>query len=497
MNSPGLPWTIFVPLMAGALGTLLMAGRRRQRLADDYGPWLRLGALLAVCAGLLLEAIFLAFTPDAASVTLLGMVFSTSAPARYVLTAANVSLLCAALYYWTMPGPVEEEAEALRRRTWVPVALGGASTLLTCVGLAADRLMSTLLLLGAAMLVAMLALPMLRPGPIGGRNQSGSYVDDEEVAAEAQIEARGYAGALKHVALAVIATSLWVVGATLVERYGFNLENRGLLQFGIGLLAAGLVVWAGSMPFAASWGDLIDGAPTAAIVALGACAPVALLAGMLALAPVEGSLARGAAAGWVGAMGALLAGLRALGAMPRPARDARKEQGSTKIASLKGMTVAVAVSWAVYGVLSSSQTGAVGAMLVATNVALAVPLLLVGRRWAVVVGVVSMLGLPPFGGFAGAVLVAQSAANAGGLWLALLLAGSGLVGGAWLANRGQEWASPAIIEDGDRGWKERLTDPIVLLTVVLAAAQVGLFLVGSWRLAPLLSWATVPWLSGP
>ncbi|MGA7731358.1 MAG: hypothetical protein WCD37_08800, partial [Chloroflexia bacterium] len=164
---------------------------------------------------------------------------------------------------------------------------------------------------------------------------------------------------------------------------------------------------------------------------------------------------------------------------------------------LKVMTVAVAVSWAVYGVLSSSQTGAVGAMLVATNVALAVPLLLVGGRWAVVVGVVSMLGLPPFGGFAGAMLVAQSAANAGGLWLALLLAGSGLVGGVWLANRGQEWASPAIIEDRDRDWGQRFTDPIALLTVALAAAQVGLFLVGSSRLAPLMNWATVPWLSGP
>ncbi|MGA7733293.1 MAG: hypothetical protein WCD37_18685, partial [Chloroflexia bacterium] len=200
MNSLPLVWTIFVPLIAGALGTLLMAGRRRQRLADEYGPWLRLGALLVMCAGLLLEAIFMAFTPDAASVTLSGMSFSTSAPARYVLTAANVSLLCAALYYWTMPTPVEE-GEALRRGTWVPLALGGTSTLLTCVGLAADRLISTLLLLGAALLVAMLALPMLRPRPADARKHVGSYAEDEEVAAEAQIEARGYAGALKHTAL--------------------------------------------------------------------------------------------------------------------------------------------------------------------------------------------------------------------------------------------------------------------------------------------------------
>jgi formate hydrogenlyase subunit 3/multisubunit Na+/H+ antiporter MnhD subunit len=137
----------------------------------------------------------------------------------------------------------------------------------------------------------------------------------------------------------------------------------------------------------------------------------------------------------------------------------------------------------------------VGAVLLATNIALAVPLLLVGGRWAVLIGVVSLLGLPPFGGFAGAMLIAQSAANAGGLWLGLLLAGSALVGGAWLANRNAEWASPSIVED--REWGRRVTNPLLLLTLALAVAQVALFLVAASRLAPLLSWATVPWLTAP
>jgi hypothetical protein len=492
MNSPSLLWTLVVPLIAGVLGTLLMAGRRVSRLADDYSPWLRLGALLAVCAGLLLEAVFLAYTPDAASVGLFGTSFSTSAPARYVLTAGNVSLLCAALYYWTIPSSVDE-AESAREGTWVPLALGAASTLLTCIGLSTDGLVSTLLLLGSALPVAMIALPPLRPRTPGPENL-GSSPASEEPSQQMRMEARSYAGALKQTALAVIAASLWVGGVMLVERYGLNLENRGLLQFGIGLLAVGLLVWAGSMPFAAAWGDLVDATPAAALVALGACAPVALVAGLLLLAPVEGSLARGAAAGWLGAVGALLAGLRALGWMPRNGGPGRHEPAQ-RIAGLKAMTAAVAVSWAVYGVLSGSQMGAVGAILVATNVALAVPLLLVGGRWAVIIGVASLLGLPPFGGFAGAMLVAQSAANAGGLWLALLLAGSGLVGGAWLSNRGEQWAAPAIVED--REWGRRLTDPILLLTVVLAVAQLALFVVASSRLAPLLGWATVPWLTAP
>jgi hypothetical protein len=491
MNSPSpLFWTIVVPLIAGALGALLMAARRQRALSDEYFPWLRLGALLVVCAGLLLEAIFLAFTPDAASISLLGMSFTTSAPARYALTAANVSLLCSALYFWTIPRSVEE-AESRTEGTWVPLALGGASTLLTCAGLAADRLAATLFLLGSAILAMMLALPVLRARRLDAERFGAMPAEDPEE----RIEARSYAGALKQTALAVIAASLWVGGATLVERYALNLENRGLLQFGIGLLAVGLLVWAGSMPFSASWGDLVEAAPTAALVILGACAPVAMVAGLLMLAPVEGSLARGAAAGWLGAVGAFLAGLRALEAMPRQASAGQRDEGHSTIAGLKAMAVAVAVSWAVYGVLSGSQLGAVGAVLLATNIALAVPLLLVGGRWAVLIGVVSLLGLPPFGGFAGAMLIAQSAANAGGLWLGLLLAGSALVGGAWLANRNAEWASPSIVED--REWGRRVTNPLLLLTLALAVAQVALFLVAASRLAPLLSWATVPWLTAP
>src|SRR6476620_2558967 len=126
MNNPSLVWTILVPLLAGGLGTLLLAGQRQQKLADDYGPWLRLGALLVVCAGLLLEAVFLAFTPDTASITLFGVVMSTSAPARYVLTAANVSLLCAALLYWTST-ETSDDLEPRRGRVCVPLAIGGVS----------------------------------------------------------------------------------------------------------------------------------------------------------------------------------------------------------------------------------------------------------------------------------------------------------------------------------------------------------------------------------
>ncbi len=489
MNSPALLWTIIVPLIAGALGTLLMEARRLQRIADDYGPWLRLGGLLAVCAGLLLEATFLALTPEAVGANLFGIAVTTSAPTRYILTAADVSLLCAALFYWIIPSS-SEEVESQRGAAWVPVGLGGTATLLTCAVLAADPFITPLLLFGPALIVAALALP---ERSTGATRQDGNSAEDREDSIENRQEARGYAAAFKHLALAIIAASIWVVSAALIERYGFSLENRGLLQFGIGLLAVGLLVWAGSMPFTASWGDLIKSAPAAALVALGACAPVALVAGLLLLAPVEGSLARGAAAGWLGAMGALLAGLRALGTIQRPKRAS--DEVDARIANLKAMTVAVAVSWAVYGVLSGSQTGAVGAILVASNVALAVPLLVAGGRWAVIIGVASLVGLPPFGGFAGMVLIAQSAANSGGLWLGMLLAGSGLVGASWLANRDRLWSHDAMVEESD--WAERLTDPVLLLTLALAVAQVALFLVSASRLEPILQWAAVPWLTGP
>lgn len=498
MNSSTLVLTFVIPLVAGSIGTLLMWARRNPRLSDASRSWLRIVALLALCAGLLAAAAYLALMPDAVSLTLLDITFVTSAPARYGLTAANVALLCAALYYWAGTS-ILQEAEASRGERWIPLALGGIATLLACAGLSRSLLAATLMLLMSALLVALLAIWTAKLYPTLAK--VGADVEDgSEDVAEIITQARGHAGALKHIALAVIAAAVWLGGAAFVSRYGFNLENRGLLQFGVGLLAVGLLLWAGSMPFAASWGDLRETAPAAAIVALGACVPVALIVGLLALSPVEGTLARGAAAGWLGAAGALLAGLRALGAARRPSKPFPGDEHASRRANLDAMTVAVAVSWAVYGVLSGSQTGAVGAILLATNIALAVPLLIVGGTYARTVAIVALLGLPPFGGAVGAMMVGQAAANSGGLWLAFMLVGSAMVGAAWLMHAGHPAPRKTVeeAEEAEGGtWVQRITDPVLLLSTALVATQIALFLASSSRIVPLMNWAVVPWLTAP
>ena len=281
---------------------------------------------------------------------------------------------------------------------------------------------------------------------------------------------------------------------TLLDRYGFNLENTRLLQFGVALLAVGMLVRAGSMPFSTPWADALETTPSSSILLLGAIAPAALVAGMLMLAPIEGNLARSAAAGWLGAAGALLAGLRAIGTLWTPRGNGPEEGKSGKIAVIKAVTVALAVSWAAYGILSGSQTGAVGAVLIATNIALAVPLLVVGGRWIALIGAASLLGLPPFGGFSGTMLVAGSAANAGGPWLALLLLGSALVAAAWLSAIFRPERSRA---DAPATRRKLLSDPLMLVAVVLIVTQVALFLLSNSRLTPLLDWAALPWLTAP
>ena len=90
-------------------------------------------------------------------------------------------------------------------------------------------------------------------------------------------------------------------------------------------------------------------------------------------------------------------------------------------------------------------------------------------------------------------LVAASVANAGGLWLALLLLGSALVGAGWLGVTAQK--RQAIVSDP--GWRERLTSPTYLIPTLLVIVQLILFLFSPQLITQLSRWATVPWLTTP
>lgn len=487
-----LDWALYVPLIGGLVAALIAWARQARTIPDRRAPMLRLLALVIACVTVLLEAGMLSIVPEGQSTTLFGLTFAISVPARYVLTAANVALLCTLIYGWLT---VDENDEQANGDPWRIIAVCATSTLLAGAVLSTDRLATALLLFASALPIA--ASVFVLTSNISSPSPDSTFVGDEqraEFAAAERDTAGRLAGAFKQLALALLATVLWIAGATLLDRYGFNLENTRLLQFGVALLAVGMLVRAGSMPFSAPWADALETTPPASILLLGAIAPVALVAGMLMLAPIEGNLARGAAAGWLGAAGALLAGLRAIGTLRMSRGNEPGEVKSEKIAVIKAMTVALATAWAAYGILSGSQTGAVGAILIATNIALAVPLLVVGGRWIGLIGAASLLGLPPFGGFSGTMLIAGSAANAGGLWLALLLVGSALVAAAWLSTVFKPERGKSDVPATRR---KLISDPLMLVAVVLIVAQLALFLLSNSRLTPLLDWAALPWLTAP
>jgi hypothetical protein len=91
-------------------------------------------------------------------------------------------------------------------------------------------------------------------------------------------------------------------------------------------------------------------------------------------------------------------------------------------------------------------------------------------------------------------LIAGSAANAGGLWLALLLLGSALVAAAWLSSIFKPDEGKSNVPATRR---KLLADPLMLVAVVLIIAQLALFLLSNSRLTPLLDWAALPWLTAP
>jgi hypothetical protein len=480
-------WVVLAPLIGGTVAALLLVVQNRKFVRSGFVPWLRLAALISVITGLVVGVVLLVTVEGSITLDALGFSLAISTPARLVLVAANVALLCAAITAW-----MGEDDTHSPDPEWGLLLAALTSSLLAGAVLVNERITAALFLLGAALAAGALALA--RPRSLIRR------ANDEENLRTQRLLARRIAGGLKVIALATLATGLMCAGAVLVATYAFNLENRTLLQLGLALLAIGIIVRAGSMPFAAASADIIQAAPSAALMALGAGIPVTLVVGLLMLAPIEGSLARGAAAGWLGAAGVLLAGLRSLGVVlevrERPEENepstSKAEGRTTAESNLIAMTVAAATGWAVFGMLSGSQTGAIGAIMIAVNMALALPILLMGRGWTVV-GVASLLGLPPFGGFGGAMLVAASAANAGGLWLAMLLLGSALVGAGWLGVAGH---SRQTIGPGP-GWRGRLTSPTYLIPTLLVILELILFLYSSQLITQLSQWATVPWLTAP
>lgn len=494
MNDTRLLWTILTPLIAGLAAAILWTVPRSKLKRQEVGRWLDIAALVVICGGLLIEGLLLALAEGSLTVAGLGLTLTLSAPARLMLIAANTALLAALFLGWYD----EQELEAHSTLgSWVALAAMLTSSLLAAGLLVQDRVISVLCLLGPALAVATVAV---------ARPRRSVHLEGD---AKAQQQlARRVAGGLKGISLASVGTGLIVAGALAVARYPLNLGDRGLLQLGLALIATGLLVRVGAMPFAAPSADLVGAAPGAAAIWLGAVTPAIVVAGLLWLAPIEGSL-RSSSAAWLGAAAALLAGIRALWAVAITRRSAAgaadTDDRRTVTDMLCAMSIALATGWALFGVLSGSQVGAAGAVMLSVNIALAVPLLVASSRlcdasaWSRVgtaLGAASLLGAPLLGGFSATVRIAQAAANASGILLAALLAGTLLVAAGWVATAAWRNEQPEIEGLEEAGAPFQL-DPLRVLIAVLIVTQLALFLASGQIAASLASWiAGAPWVSG-
>ena len=423
-----LAWLVGLPVGGAAVASLLLYLGKRSRSALSRVR-LEVGALAGASAGLLLA--MLVTLAAEGRILVAGTVFDFSPPARLMLFVVNISLLCSLFVSWSSPTRSD--------RQWSIWATAVTSSLLAGALLAQDGIVSILCLFGAAFAVTGSAcavhLSLLRGSPRGPEEEARVML------------AKRITGGLKHLSISVTGTGLLVVGVLLLSRYGLTLENRALLQLGVGLLSIGLLVRAGAMPFASAGADLIDAAPGPAINLLGAATPAVILVGLLLLLPADHTLFTGNSTAWIGSVAVLLAGVRALGIQTAPSgitnyANASIRNSNAVPAELVAATIALQVGWALTGALTRSEAGAAGALLLSVNIALAAPLIIVsaGRarsgpmRVGLAVGVASLLGLPPFGGFAGMLLVAQASVNLSGVWLAVMLLGSMLVAAKWVVS---------------------------------------------------------------
>jgi NADH-quinone oxidoreductase subunit N len=405
-----LVWALFSPLLGAAVASLalLLAWSPRWRANARAVGALEWASLTAGLGGLAAQAA-LAWAARGATAQALDLTFHATPSGRLAIIAVDVALAAALVAGWVTS----------ERRIHLHAYVASAGTLLAAAVLAEGRLEPVLLLFGGTLCAGALA------GPAAAEFAG-------EQAATAAL-AKRLAGALKQVSLGAIGTSLLVAGSLLLERYGLNMDNRSLLAIGLGLVWVGIATRISVAPFSGGPSDLIEAAPTSAVVLLGAVAPAAIVVGGRLLAPLGPRLAevpeaaRGAALAVAG-LAVLLAGARAM--------DLARAEPRQRLAVLIAAGVALQSAWALFGLFSGSPEGARGALLLAANIALGASLLvlasLAGSRLGIFVGAVSLLGLPPFGGFPGALLVSQAAANAGGGWLAVLSAGTLFAATAWV-----------------------------------------------------------------
>lgn len=506
MNSAMLGWALAAPLAGGLVGAVLWLASRVKRADPQVAFWLDALALVFACAGIVASPLLVLLAENGAALSLLELQLSVSPIATIVLPFVCAPLLVALFVAW---GDNENEPEHGAHPLLLLLGVTLSASVVSAALLVGERLVQALLLFVLAAIASVVAVARTLKAP----------ADIEDREARSLLSMR-LSGGLKFVALAVAATVLLLVGTALIDRYALSMEKRDLLQLGLSLLAVGLFVRVGAMPFSAHASDLLRATPPVAMMALGGGVAATIGVGLLILAPAEGRLVGAQQTAWIAALAVLLAGVRAIGVSDFGLRvNDQRVRYAARLPVLVAMSVAAQAGWALFGVLSGSRAGATGAILLAANVAMALPLLAVSSQGSgaggrgpasdaqqkvghqtsgagLAVGAASLLGLPPFGGFVGTLLVGQAAVSISGFWLAVMLLGTLLVALAWLrgglaarASSAEEPASPQ-----SKGFAGATP---ALLIVVLIAAQLGLFVLTGPVTDALANWTAAPWLSVP
>lgn len=422
---------------------------------------------LALATVLLLAAV-VAQTPIDAPAGMLGVTLILGRLSRLFLLVFLLVAIATFAASWSLP----------HGENFVPVGLLIVS-LVCAVSLLQDPFLLALLLVGAG-LAAVLAIVDL---PVG---------------ASALVGTRVLATAIKYLVLTVIAGALMYLGFVLAEM-NQQLAGAPFSRFVLALLAVGFALRLAIIPFHGWLPDLIDdAAPLVSALVVAMLNGLSLLVLVLSLYTFSELVAYGGPALAVLRVGgiatALLGGLLAL--------------GQSSLRRTLAYLLIYESGALLYGVASLNAAGRAGALFEVFNQALAGTLLLVSlalleqpdgrapgverrdllRRWPVagaglLGGGLALVGLPPFSGFVGKLLIYQGASEHGWWSLLSLVLASGLAcaallraARAWLLGPPEDLpeAAPLLLGETelDRPAQRRLDPeprPAALVVVALLA----------------------------
>jgi formate hydrogenlyase subunit 3/multisubunit Na+/H+ antiporter MnhD subunit len=433
-----------------------------------------LAVALAVATVLALAALVPQIPIDAPA-RMLGVTLILGSLSRLFLLAFLGVVLVAFGASWSLP----------HGENFVPVGLIVVSVV-CAISLLQDPFLLSLLLVGAN-LAAVLAIVDL---PVG---------------ASALVGTRVLATAIKYLVLTVIAGALMYLGFVLVGVYQSSQLPGGvpLSRFVLALLAAGFALRLAIIPFHGWLPDLIDdAAPLVSALVVAVLNGLSLLVLVLSLQSFPDLIADGAQGLLVMRIGGIVTAV--LGGLLALSQKSLRRTLAYLLVYEAGMLL--------FGVAALNTAGLTGALFEVLNQALAGTLILVSlgllelpdgrapgverrdllRRWPVaglglLGGGLSLVGLPPFSGFVGKLLIFQGASEYG-WWSLLPLALASCLACAALLRAARSWllgapedlpaAEPALLGEIelDRPAQRRLDPeprPAALLVTALLAICLG------------------------